>query len=106
MQPVGRRDVDLYFFAAGPIYAFMHSNPQVVQIGIPAFKLLALFQIPLVVGTIYVHASAVRGHPLSALDQPVRIFVVRLPLAYTCSVLLGGGLMGHGRHVLDLGIRP
>ena len=45
-----------YYFAAEPIYAFMHSNPQVVRVGIPAFKLLAMFQIPLVVGTIYVHA--------------------------------------------------
>ena len=51
----------LYYVAARPIYAFMHSNPQVVEVGIPAFKLLAVFQIPLVVGTIYVTRCAERA---------------------------------------------
>ena len=85
----------IYFVAARPIYAFMHSNPQVVEVGIPAFKLLALFQIPLVVGTIYVHALRGAGdtrYPLWI--NLFGIFVVRLPLAYVCGVLLGGGLVG------------
>jgi Na+-driven multidrug efflux pump len=97
----------VYFFAAGPIYAFMHSNPQVVQVGIPAFKLLALFQIPLVVGTIYVHALRGAGdtrYPLWI--NLFGIFVVRLPLSYTCGVLLGGGLVGAWIGMCsDLGIR-
>jgi MATE family multidrug resistance protein len=85
----------IYFFAARPIYAFMHSNPQVVEVGIPAFKLLALFQIPLVVGTIYVHALRGAGdtrYPLWI--NLFGIFVVRLPLAYLFGVVLGGGLFG------------
>ena len=85
----------IYFFAARPIYAFMHSNPHVVEVGIPAFKLLALFQIPLVVGTIYVHALRGAGdtrYPLWI--NLFGIFVVRLPLAYLCGVVLGGGLIG------------
>lgn len=97
----------VYFFAAGPIYAFMHSNPQVVQVGIPAFKLLALFQIPLVVGTIYVHALRGAGdtrYPLWI--NLFGIFVVRLPLSYTCGVVLGGGLVGAWIGMCsDLGIR-
>jgi Na+-driven multidrug efflux pump len=85
----------IYFFAARPIYAFMHSNAQVVAVGIPAFKLLALFQIPLVVGTIYVHALRGAGdtrYPLWI--NLFGIFVVRLPLAYLFGVVLGGGLFG------------
>ncbi len=85
----------LYYVAAGPIYAFMHSNPQVVEVGIPAFKLLAVFQIPLVVGTIYVHALRGAGdtrYPLWI--NLFGIFVVRLPLAYLFRVVLKGGLFG------------
>ncbi len=97
----------VYFVAAQPIYEFMHKDPQVVEIGIPAFKLLALFQIPLVVGTIYVHALRGAGdtrYPLWI--NLVGIFVVRLPLAYVCGVLLHGGLFGAWVGMCsDLGIR-
>jgi MATE family multidrug resistance protein len=97
----------VYFFAAEPIYHFMHKDPQVVEIGIPAFKLLALFQIPLVVGTIYVHALRGAGdtrYPLWI--NLIGIFVVRLPLAYICGVLLDGGLFGAWVGMCsDLGIR-
>ncbi len=97
----------IYYFAAQPIYAFMHSNPQVVQVGIPAFKLLAVFQIPLVVGTIYVHALRGAGdtrYPLWI--NLFGIFVVRLPLSYACGVLMGGGLIGAWIGMCaDLGIR-
>jgi multidrug resistance protein, MATE family len=97
----------VYFFAAQPIYEFMHKDPQVVEIGIPAFKLLALFQIPLVVGTVYVHALRGAGdtrYPLWI--NLVGIFIVRLPLAYVCGVLLHGGLFGAWVGMCsDLGIR-
>ncbi len=97
----------VYFFGAQPIYEFMHKDPQVVEIGIPAFKLLALFQIPLVVGTVYVHALRGAGdtrYPLWI--NLVGIFVVRLPLAYICGVLLHGGLFGAWVGMCaDLGIR-
>jgi multidrug resistance protein, MATE family len=97
----------VYFVAAQPIYHFMHKDPQVVEIGIPAFKLLALFQIPLVVGTIYVHALRGAGdtrYPLWI--NLVGIFMVRLPLAYICGVLLNGGLFGAWVGMCsDLGIR-
>jgi MATE family multidrug resistance protein len=97
----------VYFFAARPIYEFMHSDPEVVQIGIPAFKLLALFQIPLVVGTIYVHALRGAGdtrYPLWI--NLIGIFVFRLPLAYLFGVLLHGGLFGAWVGMCsDLGIR-
>jgi MATE family multidrug resistance protein len=97
----------VYFFAAQPIYHFMHKDPQVVEIGIPAFKLLSLFQIPLVIGTIYVHALRGAGdtrYPLWI--NLVGIFIVRLPLAYICGVLLNGGLFGAWVGMCsDLGIR-
>jgi multidrug resistance protein, MATE family len=97
----------VFYLAAQPIYHFMHKDPQVVAIGIPAFKLLALFQIPLVVGTVYVHALRGAGDTRFPLwINLVGIFVVRLPLAYICGVLLNGGLFGAWVGMCsDLGIR-
>jgi len=97
----------VFYLAAEPIYHFMHKDPQVVEIGIPAFKLLALFQIPLVVGTVYVHALRGAGDTRFPLwINLVGIFVVRLPLAYLCGVLLHGGLFGAWVGMCsDLGIR-
>ncbi len=97
----------VFYLAAQPIYHFMHNDPQVVAIGIPAFKLLAVFQIPLVVGTIYVHALRGAGDTRFPLwINLVGIFVVRLPLAYICGVLLNGGLFGAWVGMCsDLGIR-
>jgi MATE family multidrug resistance protein len=96
-----------YFFAAEPIYHFMHKDPQVVELGIPAFKLLALFQIPLVVGTVYVHALRGAGDTRFPLwINLIGIFLVRLPLAYLFAVVLNGGLFGAWIGMCsDLGVR-
>jgi multidrug resistance protein, MATE family len=97
----------VYFLAARPIYEFMHSDPRVVEMGIPAFKLLALFQIPLVVGTVYVHALRGAGDTRFPLwINLFGIFAVRLPLTYVCAVTLRGGLFGAWIGMCtDLGVR-
>lgn len=97
----------VYFFGARPIYEFMHGDPAVVRAGVPAFELLAFFQIPLVVGTVYVHGLRGAGdtrYPLWI--NLFGIFVVRLPLAYVCGVVLNGGLVGAWIGMCsDLGVR-
>lgn len=97
----------VYYIAAQPIYAFMHKDSQVVDVGIPAFRLLALFQIPLVVGQIYVHALRGAGDTRFPLwINLFGIFLVRLPLSYGCGVLLHGGLIGAWIGMCsDLGVR-
>jgi MATE family multidrug resistance protein len=97
----------VFYLAAEPIYHFMHKDPEVVRIGIPAFKLLALFQIPLVVGTVYVHALRGAGDTRFPLwINLIGIFLVRLPLAYLCGVVLHGGLFGAWVGMCsDLGVR-
>jgi putative MATE family efflux protein len=85
----------LYFFAAEPIFSVMHGDPLVVRTGVPAFRLLALFQVPLVVATVYVHGLRGAGdtrYPL--LINLLGVFGVRLPLAYLCGIMLHGGLIG------------
>jgi putative MATE family efflux protein len=97
----------VYFFGAERIYAFMHGDPQVVAAGVPAFRLLAFFQIPLVVGTVYVHSLRGAGDTRFPLwINLFGIFVVRLPLSYTFGVLLHGGLVGAWIGMCsDLGVR-
>ncbi len=84
-----------FYFGADEIYHIMHDDPAVRAVGADPFRMVALFQIPLIISIVY--GSALRGagdtfSPL--LFTLICVFVVRVPLAYVCGVLLGGGLWG------------
>jgi putative MATE family efflux protein len=84
-----------FFFGADAIYRLMNNSGAVVEMGVPAFRLLALFQIPLIVGIVY--AASLRGagdtrFPL--LMTILSTFCLRLPLAWLLGVHLGLGLVG------------
>lgn len=84
-----------FFFGARPIYEAMHNSPEVIDVGVPAFRLLALFQLPLVAGIVYV--GGLRGAGDTRIPMWITLFttvVVRLPVAWLCGVTLGGGLYG------------
>lgn len=84
-----------YYFGAGPIYRIMHTDELVRQIGVPALRFLAFFQISLVLQIVYVHALSGAGDTRSPmLFTLFSMFLVRLPLAYVCGILLHGGLIG------------
>ena len=84
-----------YYCGAPAIFRLMHTSPQVHQIGVPALRFLALFQVPLAVGIIYVQALRGAGdtrYPM--LFSLCGVLLVRVPLAYLCGIVLHGGLLG------------
>lgn len=84
-----------FYFGAGAIYRVMHQDAAVREIGVPAFQMLAFFQVPLVVSIVYVFSLRGAGdtrYPL--LITLVGVIAVRLPLAYLCGIVLSGGLIG------------
>lgn len=88
--------VGLIFAAAAPqIYAAMHADPQVAVQGVPAFRLMASYQVPTAI--LIVLACCLRGagdtrFPL--LCVVIGTIGLRLPLGYLCGVVLQGGLIG------------
>ncbi len=96
-----------FTLGAGGIFRQMHTDPEVVRVGARAFPIVGLFQIPLLVGIIYV--AALRGagdtrFPL--LMTALSTFCLRLPLAWLLSAGLGWGLFGAWTGMcLDMGVR-
>lgn len=86
----------IVFFAGAPqIYRLMHQSPEVHAIGVPAFRLIALFQVPLVFSIVYVHALRGAGETFTPLVITlIGVYGVRLPLSYFFGVMQGGGLTG------------
>jgi putative MATE family efflux protein len=85
----------IFFFGSHAIYGLMHGNAQVVAIGAPAFRMVALFQIPLAVSIIYVFALRGAGDTRFPMwITVIGVIGVRIPVAYVCGVVLEGGLYG------------
>lgn len=85
----------LFFTFAQPLYEFMHHDPAVAAAGVPAFRMLAFFQLPLVTGIIYVFS--LRGAGQTRAPLGITLFCVmgiRLPVAYYCGIHLQMGLIG------------
>lgn len=84
-----------FYFGAPGIYELMHSDPEVHRIGVPAFRLLAFFQVPMVVCIVY--TAALRGAGDSRTPMLFTVFSVlgiRVPLAWLCGHVLEWGLVG------------
>ncbi|HUG90969.1 MAG TPA: MATE family efflux transporter [Planctomycetaceae bacterium] len=88
--------ISIAFYAgARPIYELMHTDDAVREIGVAPFRLLALFQVPLVWSIVYVFA--LRGAGDTRFPLVFTLFgtlLVRLPVAYVCGIVLDGGLFG------------
>ncbi|QDT38263.1 MATE family efflux transporter [Stratiformator vulcanicus] len=85
----------IFFFGADQIYNVMHKSEAVRAEGIPPFRMLALFQVPLVISIVYVQALRGAGDtrfPLAI--TAAGVFLIRLPLAYLFGWVLGFGLLG------------
>jgi multidrug resistance protein, MATE family len=84
-----------FYFGAEPIYRGMHNSEAVIDAGAPAFRMLALFQLPLVAGIVY--AGGLRGAGDTRVPMWITLFttlMIRLPVAWLCGVVLNGGLYG------------
>ncbi|MBL8848758.1 MAG: MATE family efflux transporter, partial [Planctomycetaceae bacterium] len=85
----------VFYFGAESIYRGMHNSEAVITAGVPAFRMLALFQLPLVAGIVYV--GGLRGAGDTRVPMWITLFttlLVRLPAAWLCGVVLNGGLYG------------
>lgn len=85
----------LFFFGAQTVYDIMHNDPDVIAVGVPAFRLMACFQVPLVVFLVLRSSLQGAGDTRSPLlATVVGICVFRLPVAWFCGVYLQLGLVG------------
>jgi putative MATE family efflux protein len=85
----------LFFWFAPEIYARMQSSPDVALIGVPAFRLMSLYQIPNAVLIIYLYALRGAGDTrFPMLCSLVGNLCVRVSVGYVCGVVLNGGLFG------------
>jgi len=85
----------IFYFGAGVIYRIMHTDPLVHAVGIPPFRVIALFQPCLAISIVYVGALRGAGDTRTPLLITLMgVLLVRLPLGYTFGIVLQGGLMG------------
>ncbi len=85
----------VFLVAAAPIYARLHNDPAVAEVGVPAFRMLALFQVPNIVAIIYLTGLRGAGDTRAPLVITILTTIgLRLSLAWLCGVALGGGLFG------------
>lgn len=85
----------LFFFFAPQIYARMHSDPLVATIGVPAFRLMSLYQIPNAILIVYVNALRGAGDTRFPLGCALLgNILIRVSVGYFCGVYLQMGLLG------------
>ena len=85
----------LFFIFAPQIYATMHSDPAVAEAGIPAFRLLAAFQIPNAILIVYVNALRGAGDtrfPLAC--SLLGNVLIRVSVGYFFGIYCQLGLLG------------
>lgn len=85
----------VFFYGSQAIYELMHTDEQVVRVGVPAFQAMSWFQVPLII--LLVLRVALQGAgdtrwPMLA--TVVGIFCLRLPGAWFFGVYLQMGLLG------------
>ncbi|MBC8288962.1 MAG: MATE family efflux transporter [Planctomycetes bacterium] len=84
-----------FYFGAAAIYAFMHEDPAVSAAGVPAMRLLALFELPLTITIVYSIAIRGAGDTMPPLIANVLgVYGVRLTGGYWLAVEQGYGLAG------------
>ncbi len=84
-----------FFVFAEPIFALMHDDPRVRAAGVPAFRVLGLFQVALVLSIVYKFGLRGAGDTRFPLwSNLLGIYGIRLPVAYLCAYGWPGGLLG------------
>jgi putative MATE family efflux protein len=84
-----------FYFGAEFIYDLMHEDPAVAVVGVPAIRVLALFEIPLSI--VIVYAVGIRGAGETVAPMLINafgIFLIRLPVGYWLGVEKELGLVG------------
>jgi len=85
----------VFYSGAELIFRWMHSNPLVGSVGVPAMRLLALFEIPLSTAIVYIAAVRGSGHTIPPLIINLcGVFGIRLTLGYWLGVVCQYDLVG------------
>ncbi len=85
----------VFFFGAHAIYSAMHRDPQVISVGVPAFKAMAMFQLPLIMFLVFrtaLHGAGDTRFPM--IVSLTGVFLLRLPGAWLLGVYCQFGLLG------------
>jgi len=86
----------IVFFTFAPvIYSRMQSSSEVTNLGVPAFRLMALYQVPNAI--VIVYTCALRGAGDTRFPMICSLIgnlIVRVSVGYVCGVVLQGGLFG------------
>lgn len=84
-----------YYLFADQIYQVMSLDPLVRQMGAPALRFLSLFQVPLVMAIIYIFSLRGAGDTRTPMLFTIgSTLCIRVPVAYWCGIVMGGGLIG------------
>lgn len=88
--------MSVMFFAFAPaLFHFMNEDPAVAAAGVPAFRLMALYQVPNACLIIFVYTLIGAGDTRFPMWCSLCCSLgVRVPVAYLCGVVLEGGLVG------------
>lgn len=93
--PVGILGMAIFYLAGGPIYSMMTDSESIRSVGVAAMPILAICQIPLVVGIVYIHGLRGAGETrLPLVLAIVSTAGLRTPIAWWCGIHWGGGLPG------------
>ena len=85
----------LFFVFAPAIYAGMQSSAEVGLIGVPAFRLMAFYQIPNAIVIVYLYSLRGAGDTrFPMICSLTGNLLVRVSIGYLCGVVLQGGLFG------------
>jgi MATE family multidrug resistance protein len=84
-----------FYFGAEQVFHAMHSDPRVAEMGVSAFRLMALYQVPNALLIIYFNTLIGAGDTRFPMWCTLSCSLgVRVPVAYLCGVVLEGGLFG------------
>ena len=87
--------VAFYYFGADLIFRVMHNDALVQEVGPPAMRMLAFFQVFLTTSIIYVGALRGAGDTrVPLLITIISVGCVRLPIGYFFGIYMGMGLIG------------
>ena len=85
----------VFYVFAPQIYAGMHASSDVAEVGVPAFQLLAFYQIPNAAAIVYLYALTGAGDTrFPMFCSLIGNVCVRVSVGYVCGVILHGGLVG------------
>ncbi|MEZ5942133.1 MAG: MATE family efflux transporter [Planctomycetaceae bacterium] len=85
----------LFVVRSDLVFALMHNETSVRDLGVPALRLLGAFQIPLMLAIVYAHCLRGAGDTrYPVIIAIITTYVIRIPVGYFFGFVLGMGFFG------------